>query len=692
MSEVGSSYNPPSSGTTTTGIITTTSDIATFDGTDIDILVITDEQKGGTFLPYAGSFTADNGVVFTDVNGDKWKRQFDVDFINVKWYNVVENVAMDAIFAQILAAASSTDILPFPRIYFPANTSSVNFYTFASTVTIDTRVEIFGDGDDSKLRWAVNIPCIVTNYTTSRYSVFKDFLIDGGSSAIASGSPLGSNWSILQHGLNAKDIVYCKGLVVRYCAGNGFNLVGSGGVSNVNNCRFEQCLASQNRLHGYYIQGADANAIQFLKCDAISNGATGWNDLSFLGNHYLHNHSASNGSPEITWQRGLVKSGTDVYACKIDGTVGIEPGVTVGWETNWDLLTSATYASWDLFASVLTYNATRLYYIVCAYNLEGVNQYGTFIGNYAESDQAPSFIGNRNVVIDTNAPLRTGSAATIQSNVSLYSTDEFWAGNPGDFTTNRSFIAPRGVGVTKTGGTGMVFGWDSTRNMAEFKALAGIEGSGSLRITSATTTAANAGRTAATVGAFKPWFPNGILVNNTSNRSGSTKLLDFSIVEAPSSTNSDIGDVWIGQTTSPNLSVPPEVAVIKRFNTTSSAVPKTCPIKGYMEDTVTTVGAGTYTAMTDYNVATNRGILYNIQYVGSDATNDCILHREILCVNRAGTVTVTNNVAIRPDVVPGAFSATAITLTITGSDDIVITITGLPASTNGKVNIKRINY
>lgn len=664
------------------------SDISTASYALYDVVVVEDEVRGGSFLPYSGSLPVDNGVVFLDANSNKWKRVVDNNYINVRWYPVVENTAMDAIWAQIVTASLSKEVIPFPRIYFPSNTDNTSFYRFNSTITINNVVEIFGDGATSKLRWDTNVPGIVTNYITSRHTYLKNILLDGNSSATPSGSPLGSNWSTTQYGLEAKDIIHCEGVTFRYWASDGVHLYGDAlSGSNVNNSTFTLCDASQNRRHGFFIQGPDANAMKFDKCDAISNGGAGFYDNSFLGNHYIHNHSASNGSPEVVWQRGLVKNGTDVYACIVDGTIGIEPGVTPGWESNWVL----TGKAWSGFAPVKVYDAAVTYYVVCAYNLDGANQYGTFIGNYAESDQADSFIANRNVVIDVNFALRTGSASSIQSNGDLYSTDEFWAGNPGDFTTNRSFIAPRGVGVTKAGGTGLVLGWDSTRNVTEFKTLSGAEGTGNIRITTSATTAANAGRTASTVGALKPWFSNGILLNNYTNRTGSTKLLDASTVANPSTSNSDIGDLWLALTTTPNLSVPPETALLKYFYTTASSTPKLCPIKGYMEDTLTNV-TGTFTIMTDYNIAVNRGTLYNIQFVGSNATDDCILHREILMVNRGGTVTQVNNTAIRADYIPGGFSGAAITLTVSGSDDIVLTITGLPAGTYGKVNVKRINY
>lgn len=648
---------------------------------------VLEENRGGEFLKYTGTQIADGGVIFEDANGTKWKRVIRDNYINVKWWDIVENTAMDAIWVNIMAAASNKENIASPRIYFPANFDNTKFYKFNNTIIIDAKVEIFGDGPTSKLRWDVNVPGIVTNYVTSRGSWLKNIVLDGGSGASPAGSPLGSNWSATQYGLEAKDIIHCEGVTFRYWASDGVHLYGNATLStNVNNSTFYLCDASENRRHGFYVQGPDANAILFEKCDAITNGGVGFYDTSFLGNHYIHNHSASNGSPEAVWQRGLVKNGTNVYACVVDGTIGIEPGVTPGWQTNWVL----TGKAWSGYAPVKVYDAAVTYYQVCAYNLNGVNQYGTFIGNYAESDQAYSWISNRNIAIGTNFALRTGSATVLQANGPLFSTDEFWAGNPGDFTTNRSFIAPRGIGVTKAGGTGIVIGYDSTRNVAEVKNLTDIEGAGgSMRITTGATTAANIGRTAASVGGKRLWLPHGVFVNSQQNRTGATRYWDSSMLENPTTTGSDIGDLWLISTTNPNLSAPPEVAMVKYISSTSGSTPKLLSISARAEEAVTV--AGTHTMMSDYNITTGKGVLYDIIYTGGNATDDCILHHQILLTNKAGTLTLINDTALRTDLKPGTFATTAINLAIS-TNNVTIQVINLPENTVGKISVHRMKF
>jgi hypothetical protein len=109
-----------------------------------------------------------------------------------------------------------------------------------------------------------------------------------------------------------------------------------------------------------------------------------------------------------------------------------------------------------------------------------------------------------------------------------------------------------------------------------------------------------------------------------------------------------------------------------------------------MED-ILTAASGTFQLVKDYNIPTDRGILYNVQFVASDATNDCVINREVLVVNRGGTATVVNNTALRADYVPGTFATVAFDFNITGAS-VTVNLLNLPAGTNGKVNIKRIEY
>lgn len=376
----------------------------------------------------------DDGIVFADGVSAKWKRKIFVNYLNVKWYPIVENVAMDAIWTQIMAAATNNEFYHEVIIYFPRNSGSGKWYYFTNTITINTKIQIIGETPNvnnigSYLRWPTNTTGFIFNYYTSRFSIIKSLKLGGGSNAYSSATPYGSDWDATKHGIIGRDILFAKDITVGAFCGSGFYFYGNAPESsNVNNCIFEDCTASQNRLHGFYFQGADANAIKIIRCQAISNGGMGIFDKSFLGNHYMHLHIASNGSPELTWQRGLCKTaGNLVYAAIVDGVVGIEPGVTAGWANSWQLLTGST---WYNFNYVVLYNPATTYYAVGSWALVGSNQYGSMIGCYSESDQAPGFIDQRNTAYSINATLR-GSAATIGADQGMVVTGGIWAGAPG---------------------------------------------------------------------------------------------------------------------------------------------------------------------------------------------------------------------------------------------------------------------
>jgi hypothetical protein len=306
-----------------------------------------------------------------------------------------------------------------------------------------------------------------------------------------------------------------------------------------------------------------------------------------------------------------------------------------------------------------------------------------------EYDQAPPYISSRCLTIGGAATYRSTVAQLLANNNAFYSMSEIWSGNPGSSGTKRAYVsAALGFVVVIDATHGIVLSYDSTRNVGVLKAQAGADSTASLLITDSNTTAANLGRSVTpsngTIALGRP-----IYLTSIASRTAFIGV-DLATAVNPSTANMQYGDIYLLTSTN-YFHHKPEAVMAKYLEPTVSGTKRLFVVKGYQEDTLSNV-SGTYTVGIDYNVATNRGILYNIQFVGSNTTDDCILHREILCVNRSGTVTVVNNTAIRSDYVPGTFSSAAITLTITGSDDVNVTITGLPSGTNGKVHVKRIDY
>ncbi len=258
---------------------------------------------------------------------------------------------------------------------------------------------MYGDGQLSKIKFPAHKKGLTFSNPGTHYSIVKNIAIIGEAASSRGNKAL---WDNNKHGIVIKSPVYFTNVWVNYFDGCGFYIVNSlNDVSNPGNAStstFTSCHAYYNLLHGIYVRGGDANAMSFNSCDVVGNGAVGIYDKSFLGNHYSGNHAATNGSPEIPHQRGLVKFRGTVYACIKDITVGQAPPNSSYWQD--------IGPDWKDYKNVLDYNATTIYYAVGGYILEGGNQYSTLLGNYCELDQAPGYIDYRNMDFGSNIPTR----------------------------------------------------------------------------------------------------------------------------------------------------------------------------------------------------------------------------------------------------------------------------------------------
>ena len=360
-------------------------------------IIVTDTIRGGVFARYSGGNLVDNGMIFQDANGDKWIRQADVDYIDIRWFGAKTD-GSDSRSAIIASINSATINFPKKRVYVAGE------YYSSDSINVNSAVEIFGEGNESKIRFAAHKTGLTFTYPGSQYSKLTNITILGDANSFS--NPLA--WNISKHGIVVKSPVDFNGVWVRYFDGCGIyisNDLTSEIPGNSNTSTFNDCHAYQNLLHGIYIKGGDANAMSFTNCDVVSNGGVGIYDKSFLGNNYAYNHVASNGSPEVSYQRGLVKSGGTVYACIKDTTLNIAPPNATYWQ---DIGTA-----WLSYPNVLDYNAATTYYAVSSIILEGANQYGTSTSNYVESDQAPGYIDQNNLNLNGNMTTRALYPTTL---------------------------------------------------------------------------------------------------------------------------------------------------------------------------------------------------------------------------------------------------------------------------------------
>jgi len=374
--------NGTGGGSDSISVLSTVTQISSLSRANINQLVVIDTIRGGTFDPYTGTGAADDGLIFSDALARKWIRT-GVDAVNIDWFGAVKNGA-DTRQIILDAIASAKLHLPKIKIYVPGSATN-DYYNVSDSIVIDDLVEIYGDGYISKLKFAPHKKGLIFTYPFTSYTRLHDIAILGEAATGINGDS--SLWNDNAHGIDVKTPVEFNNVWVRYFDGNGINLendltVPSPGNSSTSS--FINCHIYNNLMHGIFAKGGDANAANIQRCDIVSNGGVAIYDSSFFGNQTLGNHAASNGSPELRYQRGLVSYGGTVYASIVDSNINHTPPNTAYWQD------VGTY--WLPFTYVRPYDAARYYHTVGSYIFDGLNQYSVAVGNYAEEDQAPGYV------------------------------------------------------------------------------------------------------------------------------------------------------------------------------------------------------------------------------------------------------------------------------------------------------------
>ena len=178
------------------------------------------------------------------------------------------------------------------------NVNTSEFYDFARTINLSKPIRLRGAGPGSRsvltsyLRWPANTTGIRIKYldggsTIGRGSSVEDLALVG----------LGYGGATSGHGIfiEARGIV--RNVWITNFGGNGVSIEASTGDSpatNANNWFLENVGSVQNKGHGFYVNGADANAGVAICCDGSSNVGWGFFEESFLGNTYMGCHADAN--------------------------------------------------------------------------------------------------------------------------------------------------------------------------------------------------------------------------------------------------------------------------------------------------------------------------------------------------------------------------------------------------------------
>lgn len=649
-------------------VLDVVTDIATFKDPNIKALFVKDQARGGNFLLYEGSQTDDQGIIFTDALGRLWKRVIENNYINVQWFGAIGVTVQqfDSLpaFNAAIAAGQITEFVSACNIYVPGVPATTHYY-MSDTLTIDNKINVFGDGKDlSLIQFKDHKTGFVINYITASRSTFSNFSVRGFSS-----TPYVNN----AYGFDIKTLVFFENVAAYAFDTYGFYMYGHiAENSNTNNSIFINCEAIQNRLHGFYMQGADANHMSFISCSAVSNGGLGFYDKSFLGNSHTMWHLASNGSPETVYQRGLVSDGTNVFQALQDNFSGHDTTETDYWANVGN--------TWIAFPDVLLYNPATIYYRVGAFVTEGLNQYSAIINCYTESDQAPAYLAGQTFIL-------SGLIASQQKGVMFTERGGALSVEGGQMRFGYTFTAPRLyldqglLGLGQDSGSDVTYSWDET--------ILGAVLATNQKIFGNLSTAAMEFRTNVVKSIMG--FYKGFLMKL--NESNTNKLIQLS-GQKPTSTTYDPGDIVL-MTPAPTefVAEKPEVVMCRRVTIPTAQWVR---IVGMTEYEFQTTSAANFVAFYDQLVgsATNTNIRYDIDMLAVDkVTGDAFTVRVQFVVFFPDTAT---NLVIKNSTVLDSYSDASLAgclyafLVATGNKA-QFYVNGIAATTlNWKVQVRRI--
>ncbi len=371
------------------------SEFITFSNKAITTLFISDTKRGGQFYKYTGSLPADNGMIFLDRLGTKWKRDVKDNAINPEWWGAAgDGITNDkpAFDAALAYYKRNTDKVAYMQL--GQSSGGLVSYRFNDTIRIDFNADIRG-GVNTLLLFGSNSAGLKLRSSETNVFIPTIYLTGIALKQVY----CYETYDPREMGIEINCIAHLKDVSVQNFQGNGIVLWGNGGTSPPTNCdlsTLERVSVSESRNNGFLIYGADANIIDFKNCQAIACGAAGFLDNSFLGNNYQNCQTASCGSPELKFQRVLCKyRGLVYYALHNKDSRGRknklgQPDIS---PVDWALVPDQ---SWIAYRNILNYHVDSFYqagggFLLDADNAGGQNQFGTLTNCYSELDCPPSY-------------------------------------------------------------------------------------------------------------------------------------------------------------------------------------------------------------------------------------------------------------------------------------------------------------
>lgn len=303
-----------------------------------------------------------------------------------------------------------------------AGTTAITILHFDDDVTgvVVNRTNTYGAAVNSAGPWGTG---------KADGSIIEGIKILGG------GTTIGTN-----HGLWMRARARVVNVVVEGFTGDGVHIYATavGGTDlttgNANNWYMDNVFSTDNGRHGFYIEGADANAGIGIALDATGNGRCGIYDSSFLGNLYIGCHVAFNGTKSrgknSSAQSSWISYGGEAYAAHWEATeaelVATEPG------TNNDIW---FYVGGAAGGEAVTWTADQpegTFFQAFSYLADNLNARCTFVNCYSEGGAAgwaligphTAYNGLQGAAIYKGAHFRVSSTGEIMvNNLSVWDID-----------------------------------------------------------------------------------------------------------------------------------------------------------------------------------------------------------------------------------------------------------------------------